>query len=59
VRLLIIIIVLFIIGCNSGENQSANNKPENTIHKEEKLKEIELQDGDLIFHTSIKVKRFK
>jgi len=52
VKLLIIICGLLIIGCNSTDNKSENKISENTIQKEETSKETELQNGDLIFHTS-------
>jgi len=49
---LIIIFGLLIIGCNSREDKSKSTTLEKTIQKEQKPKEVELQNGDLIFHTS-------
>ena len=51
-KLLIIICGLLIIGCNLTENKSVNKRPEKTFKKENTSKKIELQNGDLIFHTS-------
>ena len=51
-KLLLIIIGLFIIDCNSKDNQSRNQSHKKIIQKEEKLINQELQNGDLIFHTS-------
>jgi len=46
-KLLIIIFGLFVFGCNSAENKSINEATKQPVEKE-----IEFQDGDLIFHTS-------
>ena len=51
-RLLIIFFGLLLFGCNSVENTSAIEAPSHTNLVVETAKEIELQNGDLIFHTS-------
>lgn len=53
-KVLIIIIGILVVRCNSTENETANSKSEKIIPKKEKneLIEKEFQNGDLIFHTS-------
>jgi hypothetical protein len=53
-KLLIAIIGMLLIGCNSTEMDSTNNKPEKKNHQKEnnELVKEEFQNGDLIFHTS-------
>ncbi|MFT5746559.1 MAG: hypothetical protein ACI920_001938 [Saprospiraceae bacterium] len=45
---------ILIFGCNSPENELANNKSKDVVQQqiENKLTETELRNGDLIFHTS-------
>lgn len=51
-KLFIIIIAILVIGCNSTDNKSANNLPNEMTPKEGQLIQKEIQNGDLIFHTS-------
>ena len=52
VKILIIIIGLLTFGCNSRENKSTDKKEEKVFQIEKESKDVELKNGDLIFHTS-------
>lgn len=54
VKLLAIIIGILLIGCNSAEIEPTNKTPKQIKNQEidNKIPNYELQNGDLIFHTS-------
>ncbi len=51
-KLLLILIGILIIGCKLSDNQSTNKNPKEIALKDKKAIKKELQNGDLIFHTS-------